>query len=223
MTSRALIPFLFRAVVVAALLAAVSPWILYARSPPFPGLLPATIAFFLVVGERLWGAFGRMPDKAAVAPQRDWTAVAVGLAFLCELYAILAQFHLRRHGFGAPWITGLGAILYASGFALRAWALRTLGAAWAIQLDKCDAPDAALIRWGPYRLVRHPIYAGAMIDAVGVALFFGSTWGLECALLLFWPAEIARARFEEGFMRARFGEAYALYERETGGFFPTVP
>jgi protein-S-isoprenylcysteine O-methyltransferase Ste14 len=221
-TSRAVIPFLFRAVAVAGLLAAIVPWMLYARSPPFPGLLPATVAFFVVVVERLWGAFGRMPEKAAVEPERDWTAVAVGLAFVCELYAILAEVHVRRHGFGAPLTTGLGAILYASGVALRTWALRTLGAAWAIHLDRNDAPGGTLIRTGPYRLVRHPIYAGAMIDALGVALFFGSTWGFACALLLFWPAEIARARFEEGFMRVRFGEAYALYEREAGGFFPTA-
>jgi protein-S-isoprenylcysteine O-methyltransferase Ste14 len=212
---------LFRAVALAGVLAAVLPWILYALAPPFPGLFAATLVFSAVVGERLWGAFGRMPEKAAVAPERDWTAVAVGLAFVCELYAILVQVHLRRRGFGPPSATAAGALLYAAGVALRTWALRTLGSAWAIQLDRADAP-VALIRTGPYRFVRHPIYAGAMVDAVGVGLLFGSFWGFSCAVLLFCPAEIARARFEEGYMRARLGASYAAYAREAPAFFPRL-
>ncbi|HSY22258.1 MAG TPA: isoprenylcysteine carboxylmethyltransferase family protein [Polyangiaceae bacterium] len=218
MSSRLLL-LLFRAVAVAGVLAAVLPWILYVLAPPFPGLLVATLVSSAVVGERLWGAFGRMPEKAAIAPERDWTAVAVGLAFVCELYAILAHFHLRQRGFGPPSAAAVGVVLYAAGFALRTWASRTLGSAWAIQLDRAAA-SGTLIRTGPYRFLRHPIYAGAMVDAVGIALLFGSVWGFACAVLLFCPAEIARARFEEGFMRARFGASYAAYEHEVGGFFP---
>jgi protein-S-isoprenylcysteine O-methyltransferase Ste14 len=41
-------------------------------------------------------------------------------------------------------------------------------------------------------------------------------------VLLFFRAEIARARFEEGFMRARFGAPYAAYEHEVGAFFPRL-
>jgi protein-S-isoprenylcysteine O-methyltransferase Ste14 len=221
MTGRAVLRVLFRVVAIAGVLAGVMPWILYAVAPPFPGLLPATILFTAVVAERLWGAFGRMPEKAEVAPEGDWTAVAVGLGFVFELYTVLAQFHIRRHGFGELKAAAIGAALYVGGLTLRTWALRTLGEAWVIQLDRV-APGHPLVRTGPYRFVRHPIYAGAMVDAVGLALLFGSTWGLACALLVFCPAEVARARFEEAFMRARFGAAYAAYEREVGGLWPIL-
>lgn len=40
------------------------------------------------------------------------------------------------------------------------------------------APDQTIITTGPYALVRHPMYIGAIIMLVGIPLALGSWWGL---------------------------------------------
>jgi len=56
-----------------------------------------------------------------------------------------------------------------------------------------------VISTGPYALVRHPMYAGALPMLIGVPLALGSWWGLF-ALLLFVPALIWRLLDEEKFL-----------------------
>lgn len=73
-------------------------------------------------------------------------------------------------------------------------------------------PDGRLVREGPFRRLRHPIYVGGSLVFGGFSLVF-SAWGLLLTGLLagLW---IAKARHEEALLRARFPE-YADYRRET--------
>src|SRR4030095_9381032 len=57
-----------------------------------------------------------------------------------------------------------------------------------------------VISTGPYALVRHPMYAGAIPLLVGVPLALGSWWGLF-VLLVFVPALVWRLLDEEAFLR----------------------
>jgi isoprenylcysteine carboxyl methyltransferase (ICMT) family protein YpbQ len=60
---------------------------------------------------------------------------------------------------------------YAADFrSVRANGTSNLGRAWSIQLDRADASKHSIVRDGPYRWIRHPIYAGAMIETLGLAL-----------------------------------------------------
>ncbi len=63
------------------------------------------------------------------------------------------------------------------------------------------APDQRLVWTGPYAIVRHPMYSGALIMLFGTPLALGSWW----ALLMFIPMALAilwRARDEERFLMA---------------------
>jgi protein-S-isoprenylcysteine O-methyltransferase Ste14 len=62
------------------------------------------------------------------------------------------------------------------------------------------AEGQTVISTGPYALVRHPIYAAALVMLVGVPLALGSWWGLF-ALLLILPVLIWRLLDEERFLR----------------------
>lgn len=208
----------FAAIALAGVGAWLAPWILLAIGPRDPGRVAATAVYAAIVTHRLWVSFLRMPDRVKVAPDQDWTAIAVGLAYLAVIGAALLDFDVRRRGLGpVPWLVG-GAAIYVAGMLLEMWALRRLGAGWSIQLDR--AAGGELLRDGPYARLRHPIYAGAMAEAVGLSLVFGSWWALAAALTLFCPAEVARARFEERLLRARFGAAYDAYARAIRGFVP---
>jgi protein-S-isoprenylcysteine O-methyltransferase Ste14 len=46
------------------------------------------------------------------------------------------------------------------------------------------ASDQRVISTGPYRVVRHPMYAGALVMLLGMPLALGSWWGLLCCLPL---------------------------------------
>jgi protein-S-isoprenylcysteine O-methyltransferase Ste14 len=58
-----------------------------------------------------------------------------------------------------------------------------------------------VITTGPYRLVRHPLYAGALVFIAGTSLLLGSWWGLVAVPVL--AALLAlRIRIEEEALRA---------------------
>ncbi|WP_129792372.1 isoprenylcysteine carboxylmethyltransferase family protein [Sphingosinicella sp. CPCC 101087] len=106
--------------------------------------------------------------------------------------------------------------LVGAAFVLRSRA--ALGAAWSFVpvADRRTGP----ITTGPYRLVRHPIYLGLSLWAMGVAVAF-SNWAtvatVFCAIL---PTFLWRARAEEKLLAATFGERYAHYQALTKMMIP---
>jgi protein-S-isoprenylcysteine O-methyltransferase Ste14 len=71
------------------------------------------------------------------------------------------------------------------------------------------AEDQRLIDTGPYAVVRHPMYAGALIMIAGIPLGLGSPWGLFPAALLV-PVIAWRLVREEAFLVANLA-GYADY------------
>jgi protein-S-isoprenylcysteine O-methyltransferase Ste14 len=79
--------------------------------------------------------------------------------------------------------------------------------------------DHALIESGPYRLVRHPVYAGYLALLLGSGLA-----SLNVCLLLLWPVSLLgiliQAASEEQILRARFGQDHERYAGRTGRLVP---
>src|SRR5262249_22796797 len=72
------------------------------------------------------------------------------------------------------------------------------------------AEGQTVVSTGPYALVRHPMYAGALVMLIGIPLALGSWWGL-LALLLILPVLIWRLLDEERFLRQNLS-GYADYQ-----------
>lgn len=74
-------------------------------------------------------------------------------------------------------------------------------------------PATALVRRGPYRLTRNPMYLGLALAHAGIALVFNALWPLAALLpvlvLVRWLV-IAR---EERYLSRKFGEEYEEYRR----------
>ena len=90
------------------------------------------------------------------------------------------------------------------------WCLKTIRSWW---------NEGQLCTMGPYRFVRHPIYAGGAFIGFGLALIFNS-W-----ILLLWPIFSyflwsALVRKEETMMETVFGEEYKRYAARTGRLLP---
>jgi protein-S-isoprenylcysteine O-methyltransferase Ste14 len=72
-------------------------------------------------------------------------------------------------------------------------------------------PDQKVISTGPYALVRHPMYAGALIMLVGIPMALGSWWGL-LVIVAMMPALIWRLFDEETFL-VRNLPGYVEYQK----------
>jgi protein-S-isoprenylcysteine O-methyltransferase Ste14 len=75
------------------------------------------------------------------------------------------------------------------------------------------APDQKVISTGPYALVRHPMYAGALVMLLGIPIALGSWWGVLIIVAIL-PALIWRLLDEERFL-ARNLPGYVEYQNKT--------
>jgi protein-S-isoprenylcysteine O-methyltransferase Ste14 len=119
----------------------------------------------------------------------------------------------------ADWIDELGVGLTVLGLAFAIWARIYLGRNWSGSVQVKVGHE--LMRGGPYRWVRHPIYTGLLVAIVGTGLVRGQVSGvLAFAVLLagFW----VKLGIEEQMMRKTFGETYEEYARKTGALVPRV-
>jgi len=105
----------------------------------------------------------------------------------------------------------IGLILIGIWICWHIWAIRAIRSWW-IRDQLCTT--------GPYRFVRHPIYAGGLLLAdPGLALMFNS-WIILLWPVLLYPVWSALARNEEKMMAAIFGEDYRRYAAHTGRLLP---
>ena len=111
-----------------------------------------------------------------------------------------------------------GCLLGLAGAALVLRSRAELGPAWSF-VPQADQ-STGLVTTGPYRRVRHPIYLGLALLAMGEALAFGSWSALMIVLSGIVPTFAWRARAEEKLLSGTFGERYAVYRQGTKMIIP---
>jgi len=108
-------------------------------------------------------------------------------------------------------------VIVALGAAFAVWARITIGANWSAEVTLKE--DHELIESGPYALVRHPIYTGLIVMALGTAINYGRAIGFVvfAALCggLWW-----KWREEERIMSRQFPQAYADYKARVPAVIP---
>lgn len=112
----------------------------------------------------------------------------------------------------------LGAVMVAAGLGFAAWARAHLGRNWSGIVAVKE--DHALIRSGPYRIVRHPIYSGLLLALIGTAAAVGEWRGVVAVFF----AVIGfrwKIRVEEERMNEYFPE-YAQYRQHTAALIPLL-
>lgn len=114
-------------------------------------------------------------------------------------------------------LAGLG--VQAAFFLLAWWSRRHLGRNWSTRVR--IAEEHELIRSGPYRLVRHPIYTAMLGMALGTTIVSGqyhSLLGFLIIAIAYWR----KIRIEEAALREAFGAEYDEYRRESWALVPLI-
>lgn len=150
-----------------------------------------------------------MADVPSLGPRGEgWVWIQLALLLAVLVVSIL----------GPRWPGAVQGVLAAAG-ALLALAGAAVGYATARALGRGLRPhpkpgrDAELVTHGPYAVVRHPFYAGALLFLAGLSLAF-SPLGLALTAVLALVFAL-KAAVEERFLREAFPEyaAYALRVR----------
>ena len=119
----------------------------------------------------------------------------------------------------AEWPFVLGTALVVLGLAFAVWARVFLGRNWSAAVTLKQGHE--LIRSGPYRWVRNPIYTGILIAIAGSALARGQ-WGGVLAHVFAFASFWYKARIEERVLHDAFGAEYDAYRREVKSLIPFV-
>jgi len=165
----------------------------------------STVAFFLVLSALM------IIRPEAKARRAGLLARVVALA---GTYGVWVITFLPRQSLIAPLEMLSGALTVVGGL-LILYALSALGRSFSI------GPQArVLVTRGPYRLIRHPLYAAEEFAVIGLAM--GRAWYAAIPFILIHLAlQIWRMNYEEGVLRSVFPE-YADYARRTRRLIPGI-
>lgn len=174
---------------------------------------------FLIV----WGvaALKRKPDKVI---EPSIARLLYGVYFVCGFYLLFshnAPFRALHERFipQAQWIELAGVVLTYAGAATAIWARFILADNWSARITLKVGHQ--LISTGPYAYVRHPIYTGILLAALGTALLVGELRGL-LGVAMVTVAFAMKAKREEAYMTSEFGDVYAQYSQRTGFLIPRI-
>lgn len=137
----------------------------------------------------------------------------------CVAAAVIAAHGLPRSPLLAA-LRPLAVALFAAGLALRWYAILYLGRYFTV--DVAIAADHRVVDTGPYRYLRHPSYAGALLAFFGYGLSLANWLSL---LLLTLPIALMfgrRITIEEAALSAALGAAYRDYAARTRRLIPFV-
>jgi protein-S-isoprenylcysteine O-methyltransferase Ste14 len=175
---------------------------------------PPILRWILVVTAAIWvllelrQSIARRPEGVAVSWASEiYFRLIVGagavLAALVSGATPSATIHPTAL---ADWI---GLVLFWGGISLRLWSFRTLGRYFTFTVQ--TSGDQPVITDGPYRLIRHPSYAGLLLVVMAIGLFIGNWWALVALTVAIAGGLVFRIGVEERALIQTLGDGYRDY------------
>lgn len=149
--------------------------------------LYSLLIFSAGIGGRIWAEKrhpGLLADRQSIENIRNakaWDKLLAPLMALSIGFPMVIVAGLdHRYGWSPVfplWLVVIGFILITLGYAFAAWALAENRFFYSVVLIQTDRGHA-VCDTGPYRIVRHPGYAGNILPLLGIVLALGSVWTL---------------------------------------------
>ena len=183
-------------------------------------ILLRAVSLLAFAGPMLLAVTGRSggPKREHVRVVSDRAPLVANLAAFGLYFPSLLVFAGSPAGSTALLLASSGSLLAVAGAALVLRSRAELGPAWSF-VPKADQ-GTGLVTTGPYRLIRHPIYLGLSMLAMGEALAFMSWPAVLLVFSAIVPTFVWRAYAEEKLLTDMFGERYAHYRRQTRMIIP---
>jgi protein-S-isoprenylcysteine O-methyltransferase Ste14 len=170
-----------------------------------PGFLARLHAWPAVAGERL----------------REWTFFVVALAIAAAVIVALRLAQVRWAAIGGGWaIVIAGELVALAGVVLRIWAISVLDQFFTFIVGIAD--DHRVIQHGPYRVLRHPGYAGALLTLLGIGVALANWLSLLVIFVMPVLALGVRIKVEDETLADALGEEYRAYADRTARLIPGV-
>ena len=161
----------------------------------------------------------RTQSREGISSRLSYMVLTVA-AFFLMFSADAPRSWLRIPLFSAShWTQSLAVAITAAGLGFALWARAYLGTNWSGTVTVKVGHQ--LVRTGPYRWVRHPIYFGMVLAMFGTALERNQVRGLVAVVLLYAGFKV-KSRIEERAMSNTFGAEYDEYSRSTGAILPRL-
>ncbi len=188
--------------------------------------MPVT-TWLSIAGVLMWAGYEVLLRRRSDRDAADWHGettdrgstrlliAAYGVAVILTI--VLSNLGVAQVSLPVRWV-GVG--MLAAGLALRAWGMAVLGRFYTRTLRVVS--DQRVVTEGPYRLIRHPGYAGSILVWTGYCLGCGSWIALAAVAALMFVAYGWRIRSEEQMLVASLGSDYVAYQRRTARLVPFV-
>ncbi|MEO7570494.1 MAG: isoprenylcysteine carboxylmethyltransferase family protein [Croceibacterium sp.] len=186
------------------------------------------MSFYFKIAIGLWAAWLVSWQAAALwrskptvqAPRRDYrllfVAIALGFFFMFNGIPRLMWPTLWPVTPVLGW--SMEAVIVI-GIAFAWWARVHLGKLWSGGIERMA--EHRVVDTGPYALVRHPIYTGMILAAIGIAVIRATPWALLGAGLMALGFAL-KAKVEERFLEGEIG-GYDAYRARVPMIVPFLP
>ena len=112
-----------------------------------------------------------------------------------------------------------GLALTVAGYAATIWCYKIMGNAWRIGINHNE--KNALVTVGPYRWIRHPIYAFQTVMLLGAVLLLPTICSVALVVVHL-RLVLIKAKDEEAYLLTVHGDTYREFMAETGRLFPKL-
>ena len=181
------------------------------------------VAIFVCFAPEWYGSFFRRSEKGAVsrdAGSHWWLLVVIGVGIFLAFFFANSNIPGTTLTWHQPLLFWLGIALMIAGQLFRWHAIHVLGKFFTFNV--ATRAGQYVVDTGPYRLIRHPAYAGSLLAFFGFGLAMTNWASLLAVMLGIGAGYVYRVRVEERALCADLGQPYRDYMQRTRRFVPYV-
>ncbi len=182
--------------------------------------LLAVTGWYLMEGTQFFRQRHWRKNGLRIGPRSFWPVFWVAMAVAASML-FLAPRIVPAATIGHPAVAfGIGIAMVVAGAGLRGWSFGTLGRYFTFTVTL--SPDQPVITAGPYRLLRHPGYAGGLLATTGIGLMWGNWVSLATLTLLTLTFIVWRIRTEVNALLATLDDRYRAYASNHKRLVPLI-
>jgi protein-S-isoprenylcysteine O-methyltransferase Ste14 len=181
--------------------------------------MPTYAYVILAVGWALWFLPFYLNGWNHNSPQKSDHRARWGLVLQTVAYVLVWQGHFWTT-YPPIWRIALSILFLALAVLWSFTSTRALGRH--LRFDAALSPDHTLVRSGPYRFLRHPIYTSMLCILLGTGFMVAPPLLFVPAILVFLAGTEIRVHVEDKLLASRFGSEFQTYQHTVSAYIPLV-